>query len=106
MMFSLARKWTITMLLCLMCLIIGLSTAAYSAGLSEMTQEVGTDKEVGQVGLFVFNFSFAVVPLFLSPLVSLNVLFHMSLVGKADPFSSVRELKVETQSTSSLSHLS
>lgn len=62
------RKWITTILLCLMTLFIGLATSAYSVGISDMTSEFGVSSEVGQVGMFVFNASFAVVPLFLAPL--------------------------------------
>ncbi|KAE9395012.1 MFS general substrate transporter [Gymnopus androsaceus JB14] len=62
------KKWTTTMLLCLMCLFIGLSTAGYSAGIAKMTEELGVSVEAGEVGMFVFNASFAIVPMFLGPL--------------------------------------
>lgn len=62
------RKWTNASLLCLMCLTIGLATAEFSSGIGEMTQELGTSNEIGQVGMLVFNGAFAIVPLFLGPL--------------------------------------
>ncbi|KAL1698500.1 MFS general substrate transporter [Schizophyllum commune] len=62
------RKWMTTWLLCFMCLFIGLSTASYSAGVGKMVAELGVSREAGQVGMFVFNASFAVVPMFLGPL--------------------------------------
>lgn len=62
------RKWVTTILLCLMTLFIGLATSAYSVGINDMTAEFGVSAEVGQVGMFVFNASFALVPLFLAPL--------------------------------------
>lgn len=51
-----------------MTLFIGLATSAYSVGISSMCEEFGVSSEVGQVGMFVFNASFALVPLFLAPL--------------------------------------
>lgn len=51
-----------------MCLFIGLATAAYSSGISDMVQDLGVSTEVGQVGMLVFNGAFAFVPLFLGPL--------------------------------------
>jgi len=46
----------------------GLSTAAYSSGVEDMCRELGVSRELGQVGMFVFNASFAIVPMFLGPL--------------------------------------
>ncbi|KAJ5457490.1 Major facilitator superfamily domaingeneral substrate transporter [Penicillium sp. IBT 31633x] len=61
------RKAFISTLLCLMTLFIGLATTAYSSGISGMVAELGTSQEVGQVGLFTFNFTCALAPLFLAP---------------------------------------
>ncbi|KAF9024515.1 MFS general substrate transporter [Hymenopellis radicata] len=66
--WSTAKKWRTTTLLCFMCLFIGLATASFSAGITDMCKEFGVAVEVGQVGMFVFNASFAVVPMFLGPL--------------------------------------
>ncbi|KAL8291342.1 hypothetical protein RQP46_002320 [Phenoliferia psychrophenolica] len=62
------KKWLMTDLLCLMTLFIGLATSGYSVGLSAMCKEFGVNDEVGQVGMFVFNAAFAVVPLVLAPM--------------------------------------
>ncbi|KII92919.1 hypothetical protein PLICRDRAFT_134932 [Plicaturopsis crispa FD-325 SS-3] len=66
--WSKAKKWRTTILLCFMCLFIGLATAAYGAGVTSMTQELNTSVEIGQVGMFVFNAMFAIVPMFFGPL--------------------------------------
>ncbi|CDZ96695.1 Synaptic vesicle transporter SVOP and related transporters (major facilitator superfamily) [Phaffia rhodozyma] len=63
-----SKKWITTILLCAMTLFIGLATSAYSVGISSMCEEFGVDSEVGQVGMFVFNAAFSVVPLFFAPL--------------------------------------
>lgn len=61
------RKAFISLLLCLMTLFIGLATTAYSSGISGMTQDLGVSTELGQLGLFCFNFTCALAPLFLAP---------------------------------------
>lgn len=45
-----------------------IATAGYSSGIAQMTAHFGVSQEVGQVGLFVFNAAFSIVPLFLGPL--------------------------------------
>lgn len=60
-------KAFISILLCAMTLFIGLATTAYSAGISRMTEEFGVSTEIGQLGLFCFNFTCALAPLFLAP---------------------------------------
>lgn len=58
-----------------------------------MCEEFGVDSEVGQVGMFVFNLAFAVVPLFFAPLsVSPQaiLLSIQSLDGSAMPLCSPR----------------
>ncbi|KAK1142067.1 hypothetical protein N8T08_008149 [Aspergillus melleus] len=60
-------KAFIAMLLCLMTLFIGLATTAYSSGIGKMTTEFGVSEELGQLGLFCFNFTCALAPLFLAP---------------------------------------
>jgi hypothetical protein len=66
--WSPSKKWANTGLLCLMCLCIGLATAAFSPGIPQMTEELGASQELGQLGLALFNFAFAFVPMFLGPL--------------------------------------
>ena len=63
-----SKKYFTTGLLCAMCLFIGLATAGYSSGITPMCEELGCSQEVGQVGLFLFNAAFSIVPLFLGPL--------------------------------------
>ncbi|CAI7596488.1 unnamed protein product [Penicillium glandicola] len=65
--WSSGRKAFISSLLCLMTLFIGLATTAYSSGISRMATELGTSEEIGQLGLFAFNFTCALAPLFLAP---------------------------------------
>lgn len=60
-------KAFISVLLCLMTLFIGLATTAYSSGISRMTEDLGVSSELGQLGLFTFNFTCALAPLFLAP---------------------------------------
>jgi MFS family permease len=61
------RKAFVSLLLCLMTLFIGLATTAYSSGISRMTEDLGVASELGQLGLFTFNFTCALAPLFLAP---------------------------------------
>ncbi|KAJ5580240.1 uncharacterized protein N7459_006225 [Penicillium hispanicum] len=61
------RKAFISVLLCLMTLFIGLATTAYSSGIGDMVEDLGVSTELGQLGLFCFNFTCALAPLFLAP---------------------------------------
>lgn len=65
--WSETRKSVSTALLCLMTLTIGLSTTAYSAGVTDMCAEFGVSSEIGQLGMFLFNFVCAMAPMFLAP---------------------------------------
>ncbi|PIG89752.1 MFS transporter [Aspergillus arachidicola] len=60
-------KAFISLLLCLMTLFIGLATTAYSSGIDRMTKDLGVSTILGQLGLFTFNFTCALAPLFLAP---------------------------------------
>ena len=62
-----ARKWSITFILCGMTLFIGLATTAYSSGISYMCADFGVYSYFGQFGLFAFNQTCAIAPLFLAP---------------------------------------
>ncbi|KAL4874574.1 major facilitator superfamily domain-containing protein [Aspergillus karnatakaensis] len=62
-----AKKIFISALLCLMTLFVGLATTAYSSGIGNMTSDLGVSNELGQLGLFTFNFVCALAPLFLAP---------------------------------------
>ncbi|KAK7526098.1 major facilitator superfamily domain-containing protein [Phyllosticta citriasiana] len=62
-----AKKWFMSWLLCLMTLTIGLATTAYSSGISSMCSDFGVSSELGQLGLFFFNFVCAMSPMFLAP---------------------------------------
>ncbi|PWN48050.1 MFS general substrate transporter [Violaceomyces palustris] len=70
--WSKKQKWTITVLLNVMTLCIGLSTSAYSSGIGRMTKELGVSQTAGQVGMFMFNAACAVAPLFFAPLCELT----------------------------------
>jgi MFS family permease len=50
-----------------MTLFICLATTAYSSGIKRMVDDFGVFTELGQLGLFCFYFSCALVPLFLAP---------------------------------------
>ncbi|CAK4034208.1 MFS-type transporter [Lecanosticta acicola] len=50
-----------------MTLFIGLATTAYSSGIDSMCEEFGVSSEIGQVGLFLFNFVCAIAPMVLAP---------------------------------------
>lgn len=60
-------KASVTTMLNLMTLFIGLATTAYSSTINSMTAEFGVSTEIGQLGLFLFNFVCAIAPLFLAP---------------------------------------
>jgi MFS family permease len=91
--WSPARKAFISTLLCLMTLFVGLATTAYSSGITSMTRDLGVSSELGQLGLFTFNFACALAPLFLAPFCELvgrrviyvgaYVLFAVMFVGLA-----------------------
>ncbi|KAH0251376.1 MFS general substrate transporter, partial [Aureobasidium melanogenum] len=51
----------------LMTLFIGLATTAYSSGINSMVAEFHRSTEMGQLGLFTFNMTCAMAPLFLAP---------------------------------------
>ncbi|KAE8349551.1 major facilitator superfamily domain-containing protein [Aspergillus coremiiformis] len=86
-------KAFISMLLCLMTLFIGLATTAYSSGIGRMTEELGVSNILGQLGLFTFNFTCALAPLFLAPFcelagrrviyVSAYICFGLMFIGLA-----------------------
>lgn len=60
-------KRSVTTMLNLMTLFIGLATTAYSSGITKMTEEFGVSNIIGQLGLFLFNFVCAIAPLVLAP---------------------------------------
>ncbi|KAJ5707903.1 hypothetical protein N7488_007704 [Penicillium malachiteum] len=65
--WSTKRKAFISLLLCTMTISIGLSTTAYSSGITDMVEDLNTTVEIGELGLFTFNFTCALAPLFLAP---------------------------------------
>lgn len=60
-------KRSITTMLNLMTLFIGLATTAYSSGISSMCAEFNVGSIQGQWGLFTFNMACAVAPMVLAP---------------------------------------
>jgi MFS family permease len=60
-------KRSITTMLNLMTLFIGLATTAYSSGIGSMCADFGVPEIMGQLGLFTFNFSCAIAPMVLAP---------------------------------------
>jgi MFS family permease len=60
-------KRSITTLLNLMTLFIGLATTAYSSGINSMCAEFGVPTIKGQFGLFTFNIACAIAPMILAP---------------------------------------
>ncbi|KAK4626373.1 hypothetical protein CLAFUW4_04753 [Fulvia fulva] len=65
--WSMGYKRFVTAMLVLMTLFIGLATTAYSSGISSMVVDLGTTNEIGQLGLFLFNFVCALAPMILAP---------------------------------------
>lgn len=61
------RKWFISCILCAMTLFIGLATTSYNSGISRMVKDLHSVTEIAQLGLFSFNMTAAVIPLFVSP---------------------------------------
>lgn len=64
-------KRSITTMLNLMTLFIGLATTAYSSGIGSMCEEFGVSTTMGQLGLFTFNIACAITPMILAPLCEL-----------------------------------
>lgn len=65
--WSPAYKQFVTIVLCLMTLFIGLATTAYSSGIGSMVKDLNTSQEIGELGLFTFNFACAIAPMILAP---------------------------------------
>jgi MFS family permease len=64
-------KRSISTMLNLMTLFIGLATTAYSSGIGSMCEEFGVPTIMGQLGLFTFNIACAITPMILAPLCEL-----------------------------------
>ncbi|KAF4991387.1 hypothetical protein FDECE_14059 [Fusarium decemcellulare] len=60
-------KRSISTILNLMTLFIGLATTAYSSGIGSMVADLNASNIQGQLGLFTFNISCAVAPMVLAP---------------------------------------
>lgn len=61
------KKRMVTTMLNLMTLFIGLATTAYSSGIGSMVKDLNTSQEIGELGLFTFNFACAIAPMVLAP---------------------------------------
>lgn len=70
--WNLWYKRSISTMLNLMTLFIGLATTAYSSGISSMCAEFGVPTIYGQLGLFTFNIACAITPMILAPLCELT----------------------------------
>ncbi|KAI1259734.1 major facilitator superfamily domain-containing protein [Xylariaceae sp. FL1019] len=81
------NKWykrSITTMLNLMTLFIGLATTAYSSGISSMCEEFGVSELMGQLGLFTFNIACAIAPMILAPfceLVGRKIVYAGAFLG-------------------------
>ncbi|KAK6840839.1 hypothetical protein PG990_007041 [Apiospora arundinis] len=65
-------KRSISTILNLMTLFIGLATTAYSSGIGSMCKEFGVSEFYGQLGLFTFNIACAIAPMVLAPFCELT----------------------------------
>ncbi|KAK7744440.1 hypothetical protein SLS53_003324, partial [Cytospora paraplurivora] len=65
--WSIWYKRMVTWMLCLMTLFIGLATTAYSSTISNMVKDLNSTVEIGELGLFTFNFACAIAPMVLAP---------------------------------------
>ncbi|KAK8054822.1 fructose facilitator [Apiospora rasikravindrae] len=65
-------KRSISTILNLMTLFIGLATTAYSSGIGSMCKEFGVSEFMGQLGLFTFNIACAIAPMVLAPFCELT----------------------------------
>lgn len=61
------KKTYMSLILLAQTLFIGLGTTAYSSGINRMVKDLHRSTELGQLGLFCFNFACALAPLFLAP---------------------------------------
>ena len=77
-------KRSISTILNLMTLFIGLATTAYSSGIGSMVKDLDAPNIKGQLGLFTFNISCAVAPMVLAPfceLVGRKIVYASSFLG-------------------------
>lgn len=82
--WSSKRKWFFTWILNLMTLMIGLGNTVYNSSISRICLDFDRTAEIGQLGLFVFNQTSGVLPLFLAPfceLVGRKVVYAAGFVG-------------------------
>ncbi|AQZ18867.1 hypothetical protein BZL39_O04100 [Zygosaccharomyces parabailii] len=78
------RKWFYTWILNLMTLMIGLGNTVYNSTISRMCLEFDRTTEIGQLGLFVFNQTSGVIPLFFAPfceLVGRKIVYTAGFIG-------------------------
>ncbi|GCE97376.1 hypothetical protein ZYGM_004931 [Zygosaccharomyces mellis] len=82
--WSSKRKWFYTWILNMMTLMIGLGNTVYNSTISSMCKDLHRSTEIGQLGLFVFNQTSGVVPLFFAPfceLVGRKLVYTSGFVG-------------------------
>ncbi|GAV49846.1 hypothetical protein ZYGR_0R00890 [Zygosaccharomyces rouxii] len=82
--WSSKRKWFYTWVLNLMTLMIGLGNTVYNSTISGMCKDLHRSTEIGQLGLFVFNQTSGVLPLFFAPfceLVGRKVVYTAGFIG-------------------------
>ncbi|KAH7406593.1 major facilitator superfamily domain-containing protein [Phaeosphaeria sp. MPI-PUGE-AT-0046c] len=66
--YSLALKWSITMLVAVATLAVAFVSSAYSGGIAEILQEFRVAQIIGTLGISLFVLGFAIGPLFWAPL--------------------------------------
>jgi hypothetical protein len=66
--YSLALKWTITMLVAIATLAVAFVSSAYSGGIAEILEEFHVVQIIGTLGISLFVLGFAIGPLMWAPL--------------------------------------
>lgn len=66
--YSLAKKWSITMLVAVATLAVAFVSSAYSGGIAEVLKEFRVSQIIGTLGISLFVLGFAIGPLFWAPL--------------------------------------
>ncbi|WVW78489.1 hypothetical protein I302_100444 [Kwoniella bestiolae CBS 10118] len=66
--FSQTRKYGITIVATLFTLMTSMNVGAFSIGMESLTEDLGCTREQAAIGLGIYNFGFAAMPLILAPL--------------------------------------
>lgn len=66
--YSVALKWSITMLVAVATLAVAFVSSAYSGGIAQILQEFGVAQIIGTLGISLFVLGFAIGPLLWAPL--------------------------------------